>query len=265
MTSSRLDKGLLAIPKSLAVGWFPISDEQINIYFGLSLVIQKKNYISWMGSSREARIIGMSEWFNISKLKSGEEIVIQLIDREALVYRIMTEDEYISRHKSFESKFDKSIDISESNNNLAEIANLNNFDLYNTALRELNRLSKVELTARMYSKIRETQVRENIPASLRIILENIYKGHCQLCKFGFLKRDMKPYYEVHHIRPEFGSHPKNILVVCPNCHAQFTYAKINQYFSNKWLTKVRFNEREFKVYQAISDELLIYNYKTIYI
>ena len=64
--------------------------------------------------------------------------------------------------------------------------------------------------------------RESVPASLRAILARLYKGQCQISGFSFLKRDGEPYFEVHHIDPLLGHHAKNVLVVCPNVHAQFT-------------------------------------------
>jgi hypothetical protein len=57
---------------------------------------------------------------------------------------------------------------------------------------------------------------------------------------------------LHHIDPDKGNHLKNLLVVSPNIHAQFTYANFEQYFDNDgWLRKVKFNQDEYTVYQII--------------
>jgi len=65
-------------------------------------------------------------------------------------------------------------------------------------------------------------------------------------------KNNKPYFEIHHINPLKGNHFKNLIVVCPNVHAQFTYAKLEQVFDNDgWLRKVKFNENMYPVYQII--------------
>jgi hypothetical protein len=41
-------------------------------------------------------------------------------------------------------------------------------------------------------------------------------------------------------------------VVCPNVHAQFTYANVEQHFDQDgWLRKVKFNQDEYDVFQII--------------
>ena len=63
-----------------------------------------------------------------------------------------------------------------------------------------------------------------------------------------------PYFEIHHIDPLKGNHFKNLLVVSPNVHAQFTFADLEQHFDNYgWLRKVKFNEVTHNVYQIIDD------------
>lgn len=82
----------------------------------------------------------------------------------------------------------------------------------------------------------------------------MYKGKCQITNYTFLTRNNNPYFELHHIDHEKGNHLKNLLVVSPNTHAQFSYANLEQYFDNDgWLRKVKFNNEEFKVFQIIDD------------
>ena len=96
-----------------------------------------------------------------------------------------------------------------------------------------------------------TKARESIPVSLRTILRNIYKGHCQICDFWFLKKDKDPYFEIHHLDSSKGHHPKNVLVVCGNCHNQFEHANVEQEFTEDlWLVKVSFNKIMHIVKQA---------------
>ena len=93
-----------------------------------------------------------------------------------------------------------------------------------------------------------------MPANLRILLEAIYKGHCQVCDFWFLKKDRKPYFEIHHLDPMKAHHPKNVLVVCGNCHNQFEYTFVKQEFDGgMWLVRVSFNEAVYPVKQAMLD------------
>ena len=65
-------------------------------------------------------------------------------------------------------------------------------------------------------------------------------------------RNGNPYFEIHHIKPEIGSHLKNILVVSSNIHAQFTYAFVEEFFDQDgWLRRVKFNKEIFLVNQII--------------
>lgn len=91
-----------------------------------------------------------------------------------------------------------------------------------------------------------------IRASVRKLLTEIYHGNCQISGFGFLTKTGKPYFEIHHLKVDYGDHLKNVLVVCPNVHAQFTHALVEeQYDEEGWLRIVAFNGKEFNVNQAI--------------
>ena len=63
--------------------------------------------------------------------------------------------------------------------------------------------------------------------------------------------DRKPYFEIHHVDPLKGHHPKNLVVVCGNCHNQFEYAEVKQVFDDEWLIRVSFNKRTHSVKQAV--------------
>jgi len=116
------------------------------------------------------------------------------------------------------------------------------------------KLNNQIMKRRNYKKANIFQVKENIPLSLRKILELIYEGKCQVSNFTFTQRNRKPYFEIHHIKPDLGNNIKNLLVVSPNIHAMFTYANCEEYFDNEgWLRKVKFNHEEFNVYQAIDN------------
>ena len=76
-----------------------------------------------------------------------------------------------------------------------------------------------------------------------------------MCDFWFTQNNGESYFEMHHIFSDIGNHPKNLLLVCPNCHKQFTYALQKQYFSeDKWLTKVIFTNRQYNVKQIFIEK-----------
>jgi hypothetical protein len=56
------------------------------------------------------------------------------------------------------------------------------------------------------------------------------RGNCEGCErpAPFMRRNGKPYLEIHHIRAlaEGGAdHPLNVAAVCPNCHSRVTHGK----------------------------------------
>lgn len=96
--------------------------------------------------------------------------------------------------------------------------------------------------------------KNNAPPSTRRILADIYKGRCQLTDFSFLMKNGEPYFEIHHIMPNYGHHLKNLIVVCPNIHAQFEYAKVEEYFDEEgWLRRIKFNSQSYSVRQFVDN------------
>ena len=84
ITQSRIDKGLIAIPVALAE-WFPDHNETIEIYLNDSPVSQSKRYSFYASSTRGCRIGGVRDWFQQNDIKSGDAIVIQLMDKERFI------------------------------------------------------------------------------------------------------------------------------------------------------------------------------------
>lgn len=97
---------------------------------------------------------------------------------------------------------------------------------------EFVRLSKDKIQNRRTIAKNDLIARERVPCSLRKILLELYKGKCQLTDFTFIKKNGKPYFEIHHINPEKGNHFKNLLVVSPNIHKQFEYARKEEFYDN---------------------------------
>jgi hypothetical protein len=253
ITQSRLDKGLIAIPVSLAK-WFPDHTETIQVYLNDSPLSQTKQYSSYNSSTRECRIGGLRRWFQQNNIKSGEEIVVQFTNKEHLIYRLIPESNFILKTKELQNSFDKSKSEDEATDKIMTLAQWAHLDKGKAMLNEYYRLTNTFPTDdRQYIKRTISRARESIPTNLRTVLEEIYKGHCQLCDFWFLKRNNKPYFEVHHLDPQKGHHPKNLVVVCGNCHNQYEQSNVKQEFNNEgWLVKVNFNKTKFSVTQIVS-------------
>jgi len=252
ITQSRLDKGLIAIPMSLA-RWFPDQNTRIQIFFDDAITPEIKQYSSYKSRTRECRIGGMAEWFRNNKIKDGDEIVIQLIDKERFIYRVIPESRFILKTYEIQNILDKSESETSAENEIENLKKWTGIVHGKVVLNEFIRLvNTIPISERRYVKRFSKQAKESTPYNLRVLLSEIYRGHCQVCDFWFIKKDKKPYFEVHHINPLLSNNPKNLLVVCANCHNQFEYADIeNEYNQDNWLLKVRFNDRVYPVTQNL--------------
>ena len=251
ITQSRIDKGLIAIPIGLA-NWFPSHNDTIQVYLNDSPFSQTKQYSSYLSSTRECRIGGLKEWFGQNNIKSGDEIVIQLFDKEHFVYKLIPEHNFIVKTKELQLDFDKSESEQEAMEKISILSEWIHFDKNKVILNEYFRLvDDLPYEERPYVKKISIRSKENVPTNLRTLLQSIYKGHCQVCDFWFLKRDKDPYFEVHHLDPLKGHHPKNLLVVCGNCHNQFEHSYVRPAFNDdSWLIRVSFNDRTYPIKQV---------------
>lgn len=266
ITKSRIQKGLLAIPKTFS-NYLPKSNQKIKVYLDDSINPLIKTFSSFDSSTNENRIGGLKDWYFDNKIKEGDEVVLQILNKEKFIYRLLKEEDYLQMTKGLEADFDCSKNDEIASNKIeliSDLAQANKTKIIQSEFLRLSKYSDEEIRKRL--KLSNRVSREKTPSSIRMILGNIYKGHCQVCSFTFLKRDRNPYYEIHHLNAELGHHPKNLLLVCANCHRQFEYASV---ISNRdeegWLTKVVFNEEEHFVRQAI-DEMKKQEFrKTIYL
>jgi len=251
LTRSRIEKGLIAIPKQLS-DMFPDENSEITIYSGWSGEPEIKRYSSFRSTTKENRIGGMSRWFTEKGVKAGDEVVVQVLDKERFIYRIIPEKEFITRTRELERELDNAEKEETALQRINDIADWTRTTRKMAALGEFRRIVEQEsLTERQYVRKNSNLSREGVPHHVRALLEEIYQGHCQVCDFTFLKRDGRPYFEIHHINPEYGNHPKNLVLVCANCHRQFEYSDVHHYFNpDRWLTRVSFNGRKFVVKQA---------------
>ena len=254
ISQSRIDRGLIALPRSLAgADWFPNYNTTIQVYLGNSLIPEDKNYTSYTSSTNESRIGGMADWFNANDIRDGDEIVIQLIDKEEHIYRLIAENDFIIKTKKLQDGFDNSQDEDEALAGVIQLADWTELDKSKVALNEYRRLvDTMPIRRRGYVSRQSNRTRERTPHNLRILLREIYQGHCQVCAFTFLKTDDTPYFEIHHIDRAEGHQPQNLIVVCANCHRQFEFANVDHTFNNEgWLIKVNFNQNAYDINQIL--------------
>ena len=252
ISQSRIDKGLIALPRSLT-GWFPDHHTTIRVYLGDSPIPEVKNYTSYTGSTNESRIGGMADWFNANNIRGGDEIVIQLIDEKEGIYRLIAENDFIIKTKKLQDSFDNSQDEEEALEGVVQLAKWTELDKSRVSLNEYRRLvDTMPIRKREYVSRQSNQTRERAPHNLRVLLGEIYQGCCQVCDFTFLKKDDKLYFEIHHIDPVESHQPKNLMVVCANCHRQFQFANVDHIFNDEsWLIKVNFNQSSYDINQIL--------------
>jgi len=249
VTQSRLNKGLLAVPVSL-IDYFPKQKGKIYIATGINNKVSTKIFTPYTSSSRECRIGGMRDFYEKFNLKDGDEIVVQILDINK--YRILTEKQFEDIVEGMEKEFDESESEDVASSKLDVISKIVNITPKETLWSEYSRLTKMEIKKRERKIVKPMEVKESTPPSVRKLLTRIYDGKCQITGFGFLMKNGKPYFEIHHIKAELGNHIKNILVVSPNVHAQFTYALVKESFDNDgWLRRVKFNDKIFVVNHII--------------
>lgn len=266
VTQSRIDKGLIAIPVSL-VQWFPDHKTTIKVFLDESAVLNNKSYSPYTSSTRECRIGGMAEWYKENKLKDGDEIVVQLIDKKHFIYRLVPEQKFLLKTQELQSSLDKAESENEASEKIITLANWADLEKKKVVLGEYHRLIKsTPIKERRYMNKYSNRIKEDVPPNIRVLLGELYQGHCQVCDFWFLKKDNKPYFEIHHINPDQGHHPINLVVVCGNCHNQFEFANVrNEFTANSWLTTVSFNNKPYPVNQIFLKTRWEESFKQLYI
>src|SRR2546430_10882780 len=103
ITRSRINKGLLAIPVSL-LDRFPKEKRKITILFDDEEIPSMKNFSPYNSSSQECRINGLASWFVKNKIQDQDEIVIQFLDENEGIYRLIKEEKFIEKIKELENK-----------------------------------------------------------------------------------------------------------------------------------------------------------------
>ena len=248
VTKSRIDKGLLAIPVSLTY-LFPEKRDEIYLV-NEDGTEEVKSFTPYKSSSRECRIGGMRGFYERYDIQKGDELVVQLLGNNR--YRIIPEKVFRGKVHEFEKNAEETNDEKKVETLIQKFTEFVNTEPEILLKNEFLRLSRQRIAPRKVSPKKEREVRERVPPFVRKILLNLYHGKCQVSGFTFIMKNGQPYFEIHHIKPELGNHPKNLLVVSPNVHAQFTYAHVKHFFDSEgWLRKVKFNDDSYEVYQII--------------
>ena len=259
-TKSGIDKGLLSIPVSL-IGHFP------EHYTKISLIDENNNeeiipFTPYKSSSKECRIGGLKKFYDKYKVSNGDELVIQFLDDNKI--RLLPELYFQTNILQSLNTIENSLDEEEIDNNLDLVSKISNVEKDVILKNEFVRLSKKQISERKTHISKQVKYKDSVPFVLRKILLNLYEGKCQVSNFTFIMKNGLPYFEIHHIDASKGNHLKNLLVVSPNVHAQFTYAILEQQFdSDGWLRGVKFNDGFFKVNQII-DKLPKYFEKEVH-
>ncbi|MDR0521203.1 MAG: HNH endonuclease [Planctomycetaceae bacterium] len=194
----------------------------------------------------------MKQFYADNQIKDGDELVLQRFDNDT--FRLMPETTFSRQYQQSISLLETCQDDETVQQTLKETEKLVNISADKILENEFIKLANV--SGAPERKIKETKSiskRENVPLYLRRILQSVYEGKCQITQFTFLMKNGNPYFEIHHIIPEWGNHIKNLLVVCPNIHAQFTHTNTVPYFDQEdgWLRQVSFNGTLYNVFQKI--------------
>ena len=255
-SASRLEKGFLAIPQRFR-GWFPSERGQILVVFDDEEKSKTLTYHPYGPEVKENRIFGVGRWFSKRGVADGDLISITLEDLDRRLYRIAS-DRYIREREERKArqKLQSAQTDAEAEQELRTLSRLTKKGPRQQAQEELLRIAqKSPRQPRPRVFPRPAERRENVPPGIRVLLRELHRGRCQLCSFTFQKRNGEPFFEIHHLDPGIGHHPSNLLVVCPNCHAQFEYAEITDWkWSDSWLIAVAINGKRVPVRQPLAHE-----------
>ena len=213
--------------------------------------------------------MGLANWFRKHNFKDGDEILIEFLDHDHSIFSLKRETAFVNEVKSFQEDiisllYKERTDLPYENQGIIEQEQKEIDDKLDIIAKKVNRNKKEILIAqylaiqdqsfdkRKYTRVNMKQRKERVPALYKRILEEVYQGRCQLSDFTFFQKNGKPYFEVHHIDHERGNDFKNLLVVSPNIHAQFTHANYEIFFDTEgWLRKVKFETTEYQVKQLL--------------
>lgn len=255
-SASRLDKGLLAIPQKFK-RLFPGERSQIQVVFDDGENVKSLAFQPYDTVVKENRIFGLRRWFLRRNVREGDLISVTIEDPERRLYRIAL-DRYVQERQQQKARLglQGARTDSEADRQLTLLSQLTRRRPRAVAQEELLRIAGQSMPRPRPTVVpRVAERHEVVPSGIRILLRELHDGRCQLCSFTFEKRNGEPYFEVHHLDPNLGHHPSNLLVVCPNCHAQFEHATVTDFrWAGYWLVGVAINGRHLSVRQPLTQD-----------
>lgn len=255
-SASRLDKGLLAIPQKFR-SWFPGEKGQIQVVFDDEQKAKALTFHPYDPTVKENRIFGLRNWFSKRNVGEGDLISITVEDVRKRLYRIAL-DRYVRDRQEQQARQTLRVarTDSEAAQGLATLSQLTRKRPRETARQELLRIAQgSERRPRPRVSPGAIECHEGTPSGIRLLLREVHDGKCQLCTFTFEKRNGEPYFEIHHLEPDIGHHPSNLLVVCANCHAQLEHAFVANFtWAGIWLIGVTINGRRISIRQPLADD-----------
>ena len=255
VTKSRLNKGLLSIPVSL-IDNFPSKKRKIQVFFDNNKLPEFKNFTPYTSSSKECIIGGMKNWYIKNKVMPNDEITLITIDKELGIYRLVKEFDFKIHISKLSKQLFATLEIEDDENNienvLDELKHISNRSEKDILIGQYLNIKNLSIKKRKYEQVNIKKRKERVPSLIRKILGAVYEGKCQLTQFSFIQKNGKPYFEVHHIDENRGNDWKNLLVVSPNIHAQFTYGRYENYYDKEgWLRKVYLCGTSYNVFQQL--------------
>lgn len=255
-SASRLEKGFLAIPQRFK-GWFPSEKGQILVVFDDEEKTRELTFHPYDPVGKENRIFGLRNWFSKRNVREGDLISITFEDPDRRLFRIAL-DRFVrerQEQKARQNLQDAETD-SEAEQELQTLSRLTRKRPRELAQEELLRIAQRSASQpRPRVFLGAAERHEGVPSGIRVLLRELHDGRCQLCSFTFEKRNGEPYFEIHHLDPKVGHHPNNLLIVCPNCHAQFEHATVTDFrWTGNWLVGVSINGKRVSVRQPLAHD-----------
>lgn len=253
-SASRLEKGLFAVPQRF-IGWFPRERGQIQVIFDDEDGSRPLTFHPYDPITKEARIFGVRNWYSERGVRPGDLISVVVEDRGHHLYRIALERYVLERQEhTARKRLQEASTDSEAEQQLAILQRVAKRRPRDVAQRELSRIAQEsERQPRPTVPPAAGERREGVPPGTRVLLRELHEGKCQICSFTFEKRNGEPYFEIHHLDPTTGHHPTNLLVVCPNCHAQLEHAKVTGFrWEGEWIVGLTINGKRLSVRQPLA-------------
>ncbi|MGA8763260.1 MAG: HNH endonuclease [Candidatus Sulfotelmatobacter sp.] len=255
-SASRLDKGLLAIPQKFRE-LFPGSRTHIHVVFDDGQKVKEVTFQPYDSVVKENRIFGLRQWFSARGVREGDLISVTVEDKARGLYRIAL-DRFVRERAEQRARLglQGARTDAQAEEQLTVLSHLTSRRPRETAREELLRIAEqLPHMPRPTVLPRMAERHEVVSSAIRVLLRELHDGKCQLCSFTFEKKGGEPYFEVHHVEARVGHHPQNLLVVCPNCHAQLEHAEVDLLERHDgWLVAVTINGKRIAVRQPLVSE-----------